>query len=685
MAAPTTMSTSLGRLRVLILVALVVGLTIFTGVMFSLVQRLSERFGPQVKADLEWRAERGAQELSKTADLGLAMSDKSMVKDSFGVYATSSDVLAIVAVDAADHVVAQHGTFAGIALVLAAKPRTLVEGPGYIASWAPAEIEGNRVGKVAVIVSTARMTDARAVLRGVSRTTLVAGLVGLVLGCLVLWFFTRAVAVRDRQLNDYAENLEHKVEDRTRELDERNHGMRLVLDNVAQGFVTIDANGVMASERSAIVERWFGTIEPGATFGAYVGTFAPAFATWLELGLESLRDGFLPLELSLAQLPRRFVASSLTFDVAYSPIMTTDQISSILLIVSDVTAEIERERTERAQHEVVELFQHITADRAGFDEFYAEAGDLVAALRVADDGVVENRIIHTLKGNCSIFGIHSYAQLCHEVETELGESGEDLSDLQRTRLLDSWTAVTARLSTLLDGRKRAVIEIDKTELDRAIDQARSGSSSRELADTLVSWQQEPVALRFERLGRQATGLAHRLGKSEIAITINDHQIRLDPERWVGFWAAMIHAVRNAVDHGIEEPAERAALCKPPTATITLGAVREPGRLLITLSDDGRGVDWDAVRASAARRGLSIRSQTDLTAALFADGLSTREQASELSGRGVGLGALRAAVEQLGGTVDVQSTRGLGTSLVFAFPDQARYELRPPSQPLRNLG
>jgi hypothetical protein len=79
--------------------------------------------------------------------------------------------------------------------------------------------------------------------------------------------FTRAVALRDAQLSDYAANLERKADERTRELDERNRGMRLVLDNVAQGFITIASDGVMAAERSAVVDRWFGTPSPGITLG----------------------------------------------------------------------------------------------------------------------------------------------------------------------------------------------------------------------------------------------------------------------------------------------------------------------------------------------------------------------------------------------------------------------------------
>jgi two-component system chemotaxis sensor kinase CheA len=190
-----------------------------------------------------------------------------------------------------------------------------------------------------------------------------------------------------------------------------------------------------------------------------------------------------------------------------------------------------------------------------------------------------------------------------------------------------------------------------------------------------------VALRFERLARQAVALGQRLDKAPLDVTIDDGRIRLDPERWVGFWAAMVHAVRNAVDHGVETSAERSAAGKPARATVTLAASHRDGHLVITLADDGRGIDWEAVRARAAREGLPAVTRADLVAALFADGLSTREVASDVSGRGIGLGALRAAITALDGTVDVTSSTGAGTRFEIRFPD-ASAELRPPTQPLR---
>jgi chemotaxis protein histidine kinase CheA len=93
-----------------------------------------------------------------------------------------------------------------------------------------------------------------------------------------------------------------------------------------------------------------------------------------------------------------------------------------------------------------------------------------------------------------------------------------------------------------------------------------------------------------------------------------------------------------------------------------------------MRDDGAGVDWDAVAARAAAKGLPHDSPRDLVEALFADGLSTRDEASLTSGRGTGMGALRASVRELGGAVEVTSTRGQGTVLTFRFPREKQPRL-----------
>jgi two-component system, chemotaxis family, sensor kinase CheA len=528
-------------------------------------------------------------------------------------------------------------------------------------------------------------------------------IVGFVLSTVVARLADTVIAARHKRHE--AETHKRDLEVSLRKLDEGNRGMRLVLDSVAQGFLTIDLDGVMAGERSAVVDRWFGEPAPGATFDAFIERHAPDLAAWFALGLESIRDGFLPLELCLEQMPRRFSAAGRTFEIAYSPILRDGQMRTsggaapgspgemrILLIVSDVTEHVIRERAEREQREIVTLFQRITSDRAGFDEFLDEAAALVDALAAPtapDDPVHERRMLHTLKGNCAILGFERYAELCHRVEGELAEAGSPdatLTAAQRAALADAWRELTRQVTRLLGEARRNVVEVELPELARIVDKAHQGAASRDLATVLTSWSHEPVVRRFERLGRYATALARRLGKGEIDLVISGDDLRLDAARWAAFWAAAVHAVRNAVDHGFDGPHARAAAGKPERPRLAFAAARAAGQLTLTISDDGGGIDWDLVRARATALGMPADGPADLQAAVFADGFSTRQEVTAVAGRGVGMAALRAAVNALGGSIHLDSRLHHGTTLSCRFPDAEPHNLplpmRLPTQPIR---
>jgi two-component system chemotaxis sensor kinase CheA len=663
-------SLSIPKLRNLILVCLVLGVGAFTAVMFSIAQELASRFGPEVQSDLRWRVQRGAQELSRSAELGLTIGDESMVRAAFGAYAESDDVQAIVAIAADGRVIAQHGKSPEVpAQLFRGAPGQLRAEPAYLVSWKNAEIEGTPVGKVAVVVSTKRYTDALALLSRSELTVLSGSLLALLLGGVVVTFFTRTVAQRDAQLSGYADNLERKVEARTRELDERNLGMLLVLDNVAQGFITVDLAGVMASERSAVLDRWFSPPSPGMGISQYLSPVAPNFSAWLELGFEQLRDDILPAEMTLDQLPKRFEGNDRTFDVTYTPIRDGDALTRLLIIISDVTEALARERVEREQRELVALFQRISVDRTGVEEFLSEAASLVAAVRAETDTTAQKRLVHTLKGICAIYGLESYAELAHHVESDLATHQAGLSDEQRSALVSMWKEAMRRVGKLLGSTRRDVVEVERNELDTLCARVQTDIPSIELLPVLADWLQDPIERRLERLAEQACAVARRLGKPEPKVSVHAAGIRVESTGFAPFWSAMVHVVRNAVDHGIESPELRRSKGKCEAGTLALSSQRADGKLLIMVRDDGPGVQWERVRAKAIAASMPHATHDDLVEALFADGLSTKDEVSAVSGRGVGLSALRKTVKDLGGNIQVESSEGNGTCFVFSFEER----------------
>jgi two-component system chemotaxis sensor kinase CheA len=188
----------------------------------------------------------------------------------------------------------------------------------------------------------------------------------------------------------------------------------------------------------------------------------------------------------------------------------------------------------------------------------------------------------------------------------------------------------------------------------------------ELAEMLARLKLEPLSVMLGRLARQGSALAKQLGK-DVDVVVESSTLRVDGAALAPIFSALVHAMRNAVDHGVDRPDDRVARVKPPRARIVLRATMERRGLLLEVSDDGAGVDWEAVRAKALARGLPHDTPADLLAAILSDNFSTRSEATEISGRGLGLAALRATAEALGGSTTILSRPKHGSRLQVWLP------------------
>jgi two-component system chemotaxis sensor kinase CheA len=470
-----------------------------------------------------------------------------------------------------------------------------------------------------------------------------------------------------RSFFDNVIGFERLVGERTAQLDRRNQDMRLVLDNVEQGFVTIDLAGAVQPEYSTVVTRWFGPIADGTALADVLGRVSADTASSFRLGWDEVVADILPLALTLDQLPRRLVGGDRHLALDYRPIMDGATLVRVLVVISDVTAVVQRERAEAEGRESLSVFDHVMRDKAGFVEFFEETTRLLDVVEApATDVATLRRALHTVKGNAALFGMQTLAEQAHHLESRV-EDGDLPAVGERSALRTTWERVKKNLDVVLGNRQRR-LEIDDADYEQVLVALLGGVPADAVAEMLRGWRLEPAAVRLARIGEQARGLAVRLGKGSIKLAINDNGVRLDPAPWAAFWSSFVHVVRNAVDHGIETADERLARGKPAQATLALATELEDGDLVVRISDDGRGIDWSRIAIRAGELGLAVGAEGDLERALFADGLSTADQVTEVSGRGVGMAAARAAAEALGGVVAVRAGAG-GTIIEFRFPQQ----------------
>jgi two-component system chemotaxis sensor kinase CheA len=159
------------------------------------------------------------------------------------------------------------------------------------------------------------------------------------------------------------------------------------------------------------------------------------------------------------------------------------------------------------------------------------------------------------------------------------------------------------------------------------------------------------------------------------VEIEANGVRLDPERWAPLWSALIHIVRNAVDHGLENPEERLRLGKSERGRLRFLARHEGKGYRLDIVDDGRGIDWNNVQRLCEAQARPVQSRQQLVQALLSPGFSTRGEVTETSGRGWGLAAVDSVVRELGGTLDVDTELAGGTRWTLTFPEARTYESR----------
>lgn len=460
--------------------------------------------------------------------------------------------------------------------------------------------------------------------------------------------------------------LERLVSQRTEQLNTKNRDLRLVLDNVEQGFITVDREARVVGEYSRAIESWLGERQTGEVLWSSLTPGKPKDEASFAVGWEQLTDGSLPFEICLDQLPRRLQLGGRHLNVEYRP-LGGEGFERLLVVISDVTAVVACEASEQEGRDLVNLTKRLLKDRDGFLEFLDESRRLLGRIRQnSADGASLKRDLHTLKGNTAIYGLQTVSAACHALEDAL-ESGMTAAALDRGELLRHWERSLATVELLLGEHSDSKLQIDEKQYRALLDAIGRGASKRELEVMLKAWRLEPLRERLDRVAEQLVGVAARLGKGDVGVQIATADLYLGREELSEFWTAFTHVVRNAADHGLLEEGERTRAAAQGGVDFGLRAGIDRDELFVELSDRGPGIDWECIRARATERGIPHTTQAELEEALFADGVSARSEVTELSGRGVGLSAVRAACHKQRGTVHVTTGQGKGTSFRFSFP------------------
>ncbi|SRR5579871_492866 len=271
---------------------------------------------------------------------------------------------------------------------------------------------------------------------------------------------------------------------------------------------------------------------------------------------------------------------------------------------------------------------------------------------------------------------------------DLGENGWRVNARQVIRMMNEverlrelqlrLTDQSRRLSSGLQDKKWL---LDPVALEALLFQLQhamifNAEETGNLVDSLEEQLKDIGMLSFntiaQPLHRQVRDLCRRFGK-QAALSVVGGEILLDRRILEGLKGPLVHLVRNAVDHGLESPEQRDASGKHKEGALVIRAEQQGNLLFLEVSDDGRGIDPEKIRKEAVKRGLFSKeelaafNESQLRQLLFHSGFSTKEEVTSISGRGVGLDAVKTQVQSLKGTVEIQSKPGQGTRFILTLP------------------
>jgi two-component system, chemotaxis family, sensor kinase CheA len=261
--------------------------------------------------------------------------------------------------------------------------------------------------------------------------------------------------------------------------------------------------------------------------------------------------------------------------------------------------------------------------------------------------------------------------------------GDDLSDNTTVRVdVKRLDDLMNQVGELVLERNRMIQinqDLQQSDVNRADFNEEFGKLTKrmsfvtsELQMQVLKMRMIPVEKVFKKFPRIVRSMSRDLGK-EVDLQIVGEETELDRSVVDEIGDPLIHLIRNAMDHGLETPDERLAAGKTRSGTLVLAAVHEGNQIIISIKDDGRGIDTERVGRKAIEKGLitedqfAAMGQREVFDLLFLPGFSTKEKATDLSGRGVGMDVVKTNIKKLNGLIEIKSTKGLGSEFILRLP------------------
>ena len=500
-----------------------------------------------------------------------------------------------------------------------------------------------------------------------------------------------------KALEAYSKNLEQMVADRTKNLSEANLLLNAIMNSLGQGFLVFDENAQCGSVYTKACLDILEANPENKSLSEVLnlnGNEKSQFEQWVKTAFSEVLEFESLIELG----PRNYMHTAgrnVTLD--FYPIRDEKKkIQKIVLVATDNTKEHEAEVMAQKEKTYSNMIIRLVKNKSQFGSFIKSAQQRIEKLlfysknKQKFDSKEIFRILHTLEGEAGVFGaveITAAAKKCqntieilkndfdkyfNETFVKFKKEIGDLSSCFQDFLITN-DDLFIRLG-VYGGRK---VEISESRLKKFMELMKASHVDKQLVNKFkYDFLKESIEKYLLHYDEIIKGVAQRQGKKVMPLKLKNGNLKITPDYYKPLFSSLVHAFRNAVDHGIETPEERKQCGKIEVGKIeVLPEFFERNgekHLRITIKDDGRGIDTEKIRKKIFEK-TKDKSKVNLNdfeiqQNIFSSGLSSREEITEFSGRGVGMDAIKAEVDKMDGKIWVESKFGLGTQVTIEVPD-----------------
>lgn len=495
-------------------------------------------------------------------------------------------------------------------------------------------------------------------------------------------------------------NLEEKIAQRTAELEEKSQQISELLNNAEEGFLSFGKTLLVDEQYSKECENIFqGTI-------ASKNIADLLFEKECEdkiLFQKVMNDAFNPKmkrkrkEVLLHLMAKEMKINGNYVKVEYKLISE----DTMMLVLIDITEKKRLEKKIKLEQKILKMIVSVVADIKEFKELVNEYYEFCDSKEhyIKDEktflnGIIEYyRMIHTFKGNFAqkelvyiVSKLHQYESKLNVLVKDSNRSFEQFKELILNNDLRSW--LDKDIDTINNVLDQKLLEEDDTisvpealvyKLEQDVKEILTYPKDQrdityeDLLEDVSSIRKRSLNTLLKSYTKTVEKLAKRLNKEVYPLeVVGAEELYVSPEI-EPFLKSLIHIFRNSIDHGIESLDERIEKGKDEKATINCDVEEHEKEVIINIIDDGKGIDREVIKFKAKEKGLYTQEELDamddetLLGIIFSDTFTTKDQATEISGRGVGLGAVRGEIEKLGGSIKIDSTLFKGTAFSFTIP------------------